>query len=200
MTLRSGCLLLLLLVTSPAWCQQRPSVRVELLTARNITVEAGRIHQDPIRFRVVRVDTGAPVAGVHVYMSMAILQCLPLLECDFPPPAWYGYWEEAEDPASYDARYTDAYTDARGEVTTPRLIGGSNRWWYEINFSVSALEPYNEVYDNRPLLLVDQVSAAPVAPRAVPGSSPVALALAALAMVLGATRATWSPVPRHCPD
>ena len=187
MMLRWALAVGLLLQAAPAW-PRVVAARVHVLTPNPVTIFARQVHREPVRVRLVRADNGAPVAGVPIYLEVSIISCAPLLQCGLPTLDWYGYWEGAADPDSWMARLADVVTDARGEATLPRLVGGSFPFEYTISFFLAPGDGYELDYRDQPYLRVEQVSAPHVRPTAIPTLQPLALLICLLA-VLGCTAA-----------
>lgn len=161
---------LALMVALPVAGAERIPVRLELLSPSAITVVAGEAYDEPLRLRAVRASDGQPQAGVGVFLSVDIMLCLPLLECELPPHTWYGYWEGAGDADLHQARGAYAVSDGNGFIPVPRLIGGTMPWFYSIGASVDDFETafVRSNYLERLQVYVNQISPAAKRTRAVP--------------------------------
>jgi hypothetical protein len=132
------------------------AVRIEVMSDADIFIAVGDVYPQPLRFRVVRADTGIPVAGATVYVFVNLSFCIPLAPaaCESDAAGYYGSFDTPE--GDIEAVLT---SDASGIVTTPLFRAGETPSTHEIVAATLGSDPlYASASTHRGRVIVHQVA------------------------------------------
>jgi hypothetical protein len=161
-------------------------IRIELLSAPEIFVQAGELHPEPPRFRVTHADSGLPVAGMTFFVHVNVWYCIVPFQCPDWDISQFGTFEGA---SLNEPRDLVLAPDADGVVTALPLRGGIGNNAYTIGISpVDLRSPWALVVGSRPEVRVNQVATTSTAARTVPSLSFAGLALLGVLVLATARR------------